>query len=1244
LGSVSGHNSSQSYHVRAVEKGDNQVNRVRTPLTSTLASGTANVTIRAAVRWIAGTPELLLRLRGNWLECAAELPTSPAPGTPGVRNSRYVPNAPPAIIDVQHSPVLPAANQPILVTARVTDSDGLSAVQLNYRRDPSSTYSTVPMTDDGTGGDAVAGDGIFTATIPGQPTGTMIAFYLQSADNSAATAAATFPNDAPARECLIRVGELEPGGDFPVYRIWMTQASLNTWNHNSPLDNTSYDVTFVLGHDRVIYNAGARYKGSPYISPGYCGATCGRCGYSVAFASDDFFLGEGELVLDWPGGHGGESTALQEQMCYWIADRLNLPWSHRYTIRLHINGVTDDARHATFEAVVQPTGSFVKEWSPNDSNGELFKIERAFEFSDSGTLTADPEPRLQVYTTTGGVKKREHYRWNWMFRSTNRRDNYTNLFSLVDAVNAAAPEPYTTATSDLIDVDEWMGIFATEHIIVNFDAYGHDIGKNMYAYKPDHGKWQLYMFDLDWSMLVAILHRADYGPSSAPLFDAEDPTITRMYAFPPFARAYWRAIQSAVNGPLDPNNCNPVIDAKSAALFANNIHWCDTLPLTDGSGVKTWFSQRRAFLQAQLATVAAPFAVNSSTLSNNVLLVTGTAPVEVKTILWNGVEWPLTWTTVTNWTATVPLAAGANAFDVTGVDVHGTPLNNATATVQPAVSAPPASPVGQVVIDEIMYHASQPGAEFVEIANTSDSLSYDLSGWQLPELAYTFPLGSLLGPNQYWVLAAGRDTFAGTYGGAIPVLDTFPGKLQPQGQSLSLVQPGAPGSSDLVVSKVHYEDALPWPAEANGAGSSLQLIDPAQDASRVGNWGVVTENPGAEPQWQYVTLTGVATKSTLLIGLLAAGDVYVDDLQLVAGSVPEAGLNLLTDGDFESPLAASWTVSPNMTGSTLTSDVRHSGQSCLHVVATSGGPTIGQAIWQNTTPLITNATYTLSYWYLPGATANQLLIRLAGSAPGQGQVYSLQNTLLPMAALAIATPGAPNSNQASLPPFPPLWINEVQPENLTGIFNRGGQRAAWIELYNASADPVALDGLYLANQYTNLTEWPFPPEAFLAPHQFKILFADGLPSLSASNEWHTSFTLLPRTGSLALSRLVDGQPQVMDYVNYSNLLPDSSYGSFPDGQGFDRRPFALATPGASNQGGAARLTVSISASVSSESRTVSLSWPSTLGQTYQLESVDDLGFGTWVPLGPNLAGTGGTMSVNLEVSGTQARFYRVVSP
>ena len=142
------------------------------------------MTIRAAVRWLKGSPEILLRLRGNWLECAAELPTPANPGTPGARNSRYVANARPAITAVSHAPILPAANQPIVVSARVGDPDGIASVLLKYRLDPSSTYSTLTMTDDGTGGDAVAGDGVFSATIPGQASGTMVAFYLQATDQA----------------------------------------------------------------------------------------------------------------------------------------------------------------------------------------------------------------------------------------------------------------------------------------------------------------------------------------------------------------------------------------------------------------------------------------------------------------------------------------------------------------------------------------------------------------------------------------------------------------------------------------------------------------------------------------------------------------------------------------------------------------------------------------------------------------------------------------------------------------------------------------------------------------------------------------------------------------------------------------------------------------------------------------------------------------------------------------------------
>jgi hypothetical protein len=1157
-----GFNSTRSYHVRAVEKGDNQVNRVRSLLTSALAAGTTNVTIRAMVRWIKGDPEILLRLRGNWLECAAQLPTPSNLGTPGLRNSRALLNAPPAIVGVQHSPVLPSAGQPILVTAQITDNDGIGAVALKYRLDPSSTYSTVTMTDDGTGGDLIARDGTWTATIPGQAAGTMVAFYIQATDKSGVPATATFPNDAPARECLVRVGEVQPTGNYPVYRVWMTQKTLNSWNGTSPLDNSFNDVTFVLDDRRIIYNSGARYKGSPYISPGYCGATCGRCGYSISFPADDVFQGETELVLDWPGGHGGETTALQEQMCYWIADRMNLPWSHRHTIRLHINGVTDVARQTTFEAVVQPAGSFVKEWVPNDSGGELYKIERAFEFSDSGGLSADPEPRLQNYLTTGGLKKRERYRWTWMFRSTDRRDDYTNIFALVDAVNATAPEPYTSATLSLVDMEEWMGIFATEHIIENFDAYGHEIGKNMYAYLPPSGKWQLYMFDLDWAMLAAPNYSSRYLASAGPLFNTDDPTIARMYAFPPFARSYWRAVQNAVNGPLDPANCFPVIDAKSQSLFANGIAWCDGQPLTSPGAVKTWFSQRRAALQTQLATVSAPFQISSVVLSNNVALVSGTAPIAVQNLSFNGAQWPLSWTSVSNWTATIVLRPGTNQFAVLGVDPKGQPVVGASTTLTAVNNNTLPSPIGNVVINEIMNNPLMAEAQYVELHNNSSTVSFDLSGWQFKGLSYAFPPGSMIGPGGYLVLAANRAAFAAAYGATNLLFDTYNGVLQADGETLTLVQPATNSTPEQVIAKVRYSATPPWPATT--PGTSLQLLDPTQDNWRLGNWSTGATNSTSAPQWQYITLTGSATASILLVCMHGtAGDVYIDDLKLVAGSVPEAGANLLQDGDFESALIGPWTLSSNMSNSSTSTTVKHSGNASLHMVAASPGDTISQSIWENTAPIVTNGTYTLSYWYLPSNSGSQLLIRLSGSSPGNGQVYSLQN-IQPQVPSSLYTPGAANSVLTSLPQFPPLWINELQADNLTGISNRAGQRVPWLELYNPTANPVPLTGLYLSTNYASFTEWGFPGGSTINPGEFKIIFADAQPGLSTATELHTDFTLSSGSGSLALSRLYNGQAQVLDYIDYTNLGPNHSYGSLPDGQSFDRQEFALATPGQTN--------------------------------------------------------------------------------
>ncbi len=140
--------------------------------------------LRFKARWLHGWPEALLRLNGNWLEAAGPLPVPANLGTPGMPNSQYVTNAGPAIYNVTHTPPVPAASQPVVVTAQVHDPNGVQNLTLYYRLDPATTYTAVPMKDDGTGGDAVAGDGIFSATIPGQAANQIVAFYISATDSA----------------------------------------------------------------------------------------------------------------------------------------------------------------------------------------------------------------------------------------------------------------------------------------------------------------------------------------------------------------------------------------------------------------------------------------------------------------------------------------------------------------------------------------------------------------------------------------------------------------------------------------------------------------------------------------------------------------------------------------------------------------------------------------------------------------------------------------------------------------------------------------------------------------------------------------------------------------------------------------------------------------------------------------------------------------------------------------------------
>ena len=1152
-GYVSGH----SLHIRCSDHiwtGDNSCEMALNA--NSLASG-MTATLRFKARWLHGWPEPLLRLNGNWLEATGRMPVPNNLGTPGMPNSRRVANAGPAIYNVTHNPPVPAAGQNAVVTAQVHDPNGVQSLTLNYRIDPNTSYTSMLMKDDGTGGDAIAGDGIFSATIPGQSANTLAAFYISATDSN--SVAARFPairtgDNEPDRECAVMFGDGNPGGSFAVYHLWLTQTNVNRWAVLSDLSNEMIDGTFVTGN-RVIYNMSGRFAGSPYHQ-GFDTPAGSLCHYKWQFNDDEQLFGATSFnKIHQPGNGAGDDASLQrEQIANSFLRALGVPWLNRKFVAVYVNG---NRRGVLMEDAQTPDGDVVKEHFPNDPDGWLYKMQPWFEFGPEPSGNYIPFNNnswcdLNSYTTTGGAKKMAHYRYNYLTRRTpGSANDYTNVFSLIDAANSVGSPSYVANMKNIADMENWMRVFAANHAAGNWDSFGAQNAQNLYGYIGALGtKYTLLMFDFN----ISIGNSSSWGPGQNLLsYNGLDQGMANIYNNPTFLRIYWRALGELVNGPLNVANSGQLMEAKYNAFAASGLS-----AENPKSNIEPWLSQAQSSIASQLASVnAGSFSVNSSvTISNNIAYVTGTAPVNVATVWINGATYPLTWTSLTGWTVAVPLVTGTNQFSVTGVDRNNQFIAGDSNRVSVVYSATNASPVSQIVINEIMYAPAVANAEFVELYNNSTNTAFDLSGWQFNGLGYTFPSGSILAPTNYLVLAANGAAFAAAYGATNPPFDFFTGNLQGSGETLTLNMAG-----NVPVARVKYSNQLPWPTNANIAGTSLQLIDPHQENWRVGNWAAVLASTPATPQWTYVTATGTASSSTLYIYLQSAGDVYLDDLKLVAGSVAEVGRNVLTNGDFENGFPGPWTVSSNLTNSTLSTVIEHTGNGALHLVSTAVGSSQGSSIWQTMSPALTNnATYTLSFWYLQNTNGGPLTLRLSGSG-----IATNVNPNPPPATFAASTPDASNSVAGSLTPFQSLWINEMQADNLNGITNRAGQRVPWIELFNPGSNSVSLKGIYLANNYTNLVQWPFPTNASIGARQFKVIFADSLTNLSVTNEWHANFALPSRTGSVALTRLAaNGQQQVLDYLDYQDINLNNSYGSAPDGQSFVRQEFFSATPGASN--------------------------------------------------------------------------------
>jgi hypothetical protein len=1167
----------KSLRIRAGSRGDNQSNRILSaPFATPVPDGPHSVSIRAKVRWLRGHPEILLRLHGSATEAWGRLSLPRRLGTPGTTNSTRVFNAGPAVYEVKHSPLLPTANESVVITARFSDRHGVVSPLLHYRIDPVATYVSVPMVDDGSGADYLSRDGIYTAVIPGQAAGEMVAFYVEGIDGLGASGTLPaqvfpkpgldrcWPNDAVARECVVRWGEVQMPGDFGTYHLWVTAANSNRWHTRSPLNNAPMDATFIYNNSRMVYNALPLFSGSPFHRTNSTTGPAGplRVDYVLSFPEDDAFLGSSDFVLNNPGNPDrytvSDQSAVSESTVYKIFEGLGLPHNHRRYIHLFVNGSQRSTCYERpgnfiFEDSQQPNGDMIDEWFPNDAGGQLFKVEDWFEFDPNGfDVTAYDDADLERRTTTiNGVPTLTPalYRYKFRKRSVNVGSSANDFSPIYELINAASPaDNPTNATIDpdvfstVADWEMWMRHFAVQRAIGNFDTYGWDRGKNDYLYRGNVTNFVHLPWDADYSLGLG-------RPANEPLFASSDPRVRAMFNTPVIVRAYWRAFSDLVAGPFSNAYLDPHIDVRVRALTNNNVN----IDLDAVAAIKAYIANRRAHLLSQLGTVDAPFALSgplSFTTTNNLCFLAGSAPVNIKAITLNGTNYPMTWNSPTSFVMRVVLHPGLNTYNLAGFDRFGAAVPGATLTVNATYAGLDPDPAQALVISEVMHSPAVAGAQFVEIVNRSGD-SFDLHGWWLDGVNLTFPLGAIITNGQTIVLARNANAFRAAHGSGIPVFATFNTSLGPT-QTLALLR-----SNTLpwqAVDAVRYEPFAPWSVPA--VGQSLQLIDITQDNARVANWTAGPPTPGAAnamattlPAFDGVWLNEVQFSSL--------GGV-VDDLGepspwielLNAGAAPVALSNyFLADNWTGSP--ATWAFPPDL------------------VLA----PGEHRILWADGQPAETSGTnvhtgFALTY------SGRLALLRLTNGQPqlmdhlswrrlGAGATYGSHPEGQPVfrQILSTATPGAVNTGRPV-----PLCINEFLANNTLGMRDPADSALDdWIELFNAGSQTIDLGNFYLTDSSGNPVKYRVPNNGQyrIAPGAYFIVWADDSASQNspARADLHVNFRLGAGSGFIGLYA-PDGITPV-DTLTYGAQTADISEGRYGDGAG-QRYAMTRPTPRNSN--------------------------------------------------------------------------------
>jgi hypothetical protein len=804
------------------------------------ASQTYAISFRA--KWLRGSNRLHTRLYCNRLPLQTLLNRPVTGGTPGAVNRSAVVNAGPTFDALTHSPAVPAASEPVVVTVSIADSDGMGTVEL-FTSLNGAAFSSTTMT--------TAGDGRYTATVPGQSAGAQVQFYIRATDLFGV--ASFFPATGPDSRAMIPwqdgktlllIPGTNGGGRPHNIRIVMPGADANEmYKLENVMSNGSRPCTVILDDREIYYSAGVRLKSSEH---GRWNAN--RVGFNLQFAADELFLGvHPAMSVDRSGGLAGGQNEILIKTVSNAAGGVHAPEDDIMRVIAPVatgTGAAYSGAGLTGPAIMSKTrfdDAYLDGQWDNGSDGPIFKYERVYVLTQTinpVTRAVDPaivpeNPKIPQDTTgPPGVNvinlgaNKEFYRWYWLIENARRQDDYQKIMDVTNAIGQAQGSTnFNNLTQQHLDVSSVLRAHVPAILYGVVDNYlTGGAQHNVLFYFPPGRKAVMFPWDLDF---------LSQGSASASLISGQD--LGKWLALPVNRRLYYGHLLDVLN-----RSFNDTFMTRWATHYS-------TFGTDDMRTALTYLRSRALYARDAIygtnvstlnPTLAAAIPVvnftrtsaSSITTVNPFTTVTGDGWINIHEIRLDGSAEPLavTWIDDNTWSLQLPVLAGTNTFTLRPYGTDGAlatiPANSdpfVTVTVTGSGGIFPAGP-GNLITSEI--HFNPPGSgdatEFIELLNIT-AATLDMSRCHFDDngqgIAYTFANGVTIPPGGRILVVRNAAAFAAAYPGAGPVAaGVFTGALDNSGEEIVLYS-----AAGLEIFSFSYSDGNNL---TDGGGRSLVRV------------------------------------------------------------------------------------------------------------------------------------------------------------------------------------------------------------------------------------------------------------------------------------------------------------------------------------------------------------------------------------------------------------------------------------